>query len=119
MGLLWAVMDGGGPLLLEEPELSLHPEIVRHLPQMFARVQRRTGRQLLVSTHSSEMLRDEGLELDEVLMLRPATAGTGVTRAADYQEIRDLLDGGLPLAEAVIPKTRPEKAEQLTLFGDM
>ena len=25
MGLLWAVMDRGGPLLLEEPELSLHP----------------------------------------------------------------------------------------------
>ena len=41
MGLLWAAMDKGGPLLLEEPELSLHPEIVRVLPQMLARVQRR------------------------------------------------------------------------------
>ncbi|MGQ4871573.1 MAG: AAA family ATPase [Candidatus Thorarchaeota archaeon] len=40
MGLLWSVMDGSGPLLLEEPELSLHPEIIRVLPQMFARVQR-------------------------------------------------------------------------------
>lgn len=37
MGLLWAALEGGGPLLLEEPELSLHPEIVRFLPQMFAR----------------------------------------------------------------------------------
>jgi len=42
MGLLWATMDGKGPLLLEEPELSLHPEIVRLLPQMLARIQRRT-----------------------------------------------------------------------------
>ncbi|OGA53554.1 MAG: chromosome segregation protein SMC, partial [Betaproteobacteria bacterium RIFCSPLOWO2_12_FULL_62_58] len=25
MGLLWVAMEGGGPLLLEEPELSLHP----------------------------------------------------------------------------------------------
>jgi len=25
-----------GPLLLEEPELSLHSEVVRYLPQMFA-----------------------------------------------------------------------------------
>jgi predicted ATPase len=119
MGLLWAVMDGDGPLLLEEPELSLHPEIVRQLPQMFARAQRRTRRQLLVSTHSPEILRDEGLGLDEVFLLRPATEGTEVTRAADYEEIRDLLDGGLPLSEAVIPKTRPERAEQLSLFGDL
>ena len=52
MGLLWAAMDKGGPLLLEEPELSLHPEIVRVLPQMLARVQRRNGRQIFVSTHS-------------------------------------------------------------------
>ena len=35
MGLLWAVLDGSGPLLLEEPELSLHPEVVRFIPQMF------------------------------------------------------------------------------------
>jgi predicted ATPase len=32
MGLLWVAMGSGGPLLLEEPELSLHPEIVRFLP---------------------------------------------------------------------------------------
>ncbi|MBC8231471.1 AAA family ATPase, partial [bacterium] len=31
MGLLWALLDGMGPLLLEEPELSLHHEIVRHI----------------------------------------------------------------------------------------
>jgi hypothetical protein len=37
-------VDNGGPLLLEEPELSLHPEVVRFLPQMFARMQRRSGR---------------------------------------------------------------------------
>src|SRR5262249_39321083 len=34
MGLLWAFLDGSGPILLEEPELSLHPEIVRYIPQM-------------------------------------------------------------------------------------
>ena len=50
LGLLWATLDGTGPLLLEEPELSLHPEVVRFIPQMFARTQRRFGRQILVST---------------------------------------------------------------------
>lgn len=50
MGLLWALQDGTCPLLLEEPELSLHPDVVRYIPQMLARVQRRSGRQVLIST---------------------------------------------------------------------
>ena len=118
MGLLWVAMEGGGPLLLEEPELSLHPEIVRFLPQMFARVQRRTGRQIILSTHSPDLLRDEGIALDEVLLLSPGAEGTEVNPANAFRDIKDLLEGGLTLAEAVIPKTRPERAEQLTLFGE-
>jgi predicted ATPase len=118
MGLLWGVMDGQGPLLLEEPELSLHPEIVRVLPQMLARVQRRTGRQIFLSTHSPDLLRDDGIGLDEVLLLVPGTEGAEVKTAASFQDIRELLAGGLSLADAVIPKTRPEQAGQLTLFGD-
>lgn len=119
MGLLWVAMEGGGPLLLEEPELSLHPEIVRFLPQMFARVQRRTGRQIILSTHSPDLLRDEGIGLDEVLLLRPGAEGTEVKAAGAFDDVRDLLQGGLALAEAIIPKTRPARAEQLTLFGDL
>lgn len=118
MGLLWAVMEGGGPLLLEEPELSLHPEIVRYLPQMFARIQRRLGRQVVFSTHSPELLQDEGIGLDEVLLLRPTTEGTKVEPASSFKDVRNLLDGGLTLAEAIIPKTRPDRPEQLSLFGD-
>ena len=118
MGLLWVAMEGGGPLLLEEPELSLHPEIVRYLPQMFARFQRRTGRQIILSTHSPDLLRDEGIGLDEVMLLRPGSEGTEVAPAGAFQEIRDLLQGGMTLADAVIPKTRPALADQLTLFGD-
>jgi len=112
MGLLWAVMDGQGPLLLEEPELSLHPEVVRVLPQMLARVQRRTGRQTFLSTHSPDLLRDEGIGLDEVLLLIPGREGTEVKTAASQQDIRALLEGGLSLADAVIPRTGPEQAAQ-------
>lgn len=119
LGLLWAAMEGEGPLLLEEPELSLHPEIVRFLPQMFARVQRRSGRQILMSSHASDLLRDEGIGLDEVLLLIPSREGTEVRPASAYKEIPLLLEGGVTLAEAVVPKTKPEQAEQLTLFGDL
>ena len=118
LGLLWAALDGTGPLLMEEPELSLHPEVVGLLPQMLARMQRRTGRQIFVSTHSPEILRDEGLGTDELLLLLPEKEGTAVRPANTFREIAQLLQGGVSLAEATLPRTRPEKVEQLPLFGE-
>jgi hypothetical protein len=85
---------------------------------MFARMQRRSGRQILTSTHSYDLLRDDGIGTDEVLLLRPGAEGTEVSTAADFDEVRDLLQGGSTLAEAVLPLTRPDQAEQLALFGD-
>jgi predicted ATPase len=117
IGLLWAILDGAGPLLLEEPELSLHPEVVRFLPQMFARIQSRTGRQILTSTHSTDLLRDEGIGLDEVILLSPSAEGTTVTTASDRAEVKTLLDSGLSMADVIVPLTRPERAAQLSLFG--
>jgi predicted ATPase len=59
-GLMWAMLEGNGPLLMEEPELSLHPEVVRNLHQMLVRLQdemrkmkRKKGffeRQIIIST---------------------------------------------------------------------
>lgn len=118
LGLLWSVLDGTGPLLLEEPELSLHPEVVRFIPQMIARIQQRSGRQVLISTHSSDLLRDEGIGVDEALLLDPGPEGTSVRPASNFKEIKTLLEGGLSLADVVMPRTRPKNAEQLTLFGD-
>ena len=119
MGLLWATMDKGGPLLLEEPELSLHPDIVRVLPQMLARVQRRSGRQIFMSTHSPDLLRDDGIGLDEAMLLVPGAEGSEVVPAGSNREVRALLEGGLSLADVAIPRTRPENAAQLALFGDV
>ena len=117
LGLLWSILDGDGPLLLEEPELSLHPEVIRYLPQMMSRIQGQTGRQVLVSTHSTDLLHDEGIGLDEVLLLLPGEEGTEVKQAAELEDVRALLEGGATLAETVIPKTRPTNAAQLTLFS--
>ena len=117
LGLLWAVLDESGPLLLAEPELSLHPDVVRFLPQMFARMQRRTGRQVLVSSHSADLLRDEGIGLDEVLLLKPDPEGTRVDVAKDLAQAKLLVEGGVPLPDALLPETRPPKPQQLALFG--
>ena len=118
MGLLWAALDGNGPLLLEEPELSLHPEVVRLIPQLFARIERKTGRQVILSTHSPELLQDQGIGLDEVLLLIPRGEGTEVRVAARIDQVRRLLDGGLSMADAVLPHTRPQRIEQLMLWEE-
>ena len=116
LGLLWATLDAGGPLLLEEPELSLHPGVVRHLPRLFARIQQESGRQMLISTHSADFLRDEGIGLDEVLLLIPEHEGATVQPASKMADIVELLQGGLTLPEVVLPRTEPKRAVQLSLF---
>ncbi len=116
IGLLWSILDGSGPLLLEEPELSLHAEAVRHLPAIFHRASGRTGRQIMLSTHSDSLLRDGGIGLDEVLMLTPGEEGTIVRRAADDQQAIDLIKSGFTMADVVIPKTGPDEVGQLALF---
>jgi|SRR5579884_3301574 len=118
LGLLWSVSSGGGPLLLEEPELSLNPAVVRYIPQMFARVARRSGRQIFVSTHSTDLLSDTGIEPEETVLLEPSAEGTQVSVAADHDDIVALLRGGVPMAEAVFPHVSPQNAAELAAFGE-
>ena len=117
LGVLWALQEGEGPLLLEEPELSLHTGVVRRLPSLIYRLQRARKRQVLISTHSTEMLSDHGIDAREILMLTPSVEGTHVKPAASVPEIQALMEAGMSAAEAVIPHTEPEKVEQLELFS--
>lgn len=116
LGLLWSVLEEEGPLLLEEPELSLHGDLVRNIPPMIARLQGELGRQVIMSTHSVELLEASGIGLHEILVLDPGPKGTTVREASSFREIPVLLRNGLSVAEAVIPRTRPEHAQQLSLF---
>lgn len=118
IGLLWALQDGSGPLLMEEPELSLHDGIVRRIPSLMHRIHRvhkRASRQVFISTHSMALLSDEGIGADEVLTLAPATEGTNVVSGVDIPEIRALMDAGLPAGDAVIPYVEPPTAHQLVI----
>jgi predicted ATPase len=117
LGLLWVFLDGAAPLLLEEPELSLHTAIVRHIPVIMARLGGKAGRQTIVSTHSAELLSDRGISAEEVLLILPTAEGSAVTTASSHREVMALLDGGLSMADAVLPRTVPANADQLSLFG--
>ena len=100
-------------LLLEEPELSLHPAVVRELPTILNRAVRKGGPQVILSTHSPDLLADEGLGLDEVVVLRPGAEGTESISAADLPGVDDLLAAGLSLNEILEPHTRPTGIEAL------
>ncbi len=114
IGLLWAFLDGREPLLLEEPELSLNAGIVRHLAPLLGG---RDFRQILVSTHTRELLQDEGIAPEEVLLLVPSEQGTSVMPAADDIQIQAMLEGGTSIADAVMPLVEPADAHQLELFA--
>jgi hypothetical protein len=64
------------------------------------------------------LLTDEGIGPEEVLLLEPTKEGTRVVRAADIDQVNLLLEGGATMAEAVLPRTAPQGAEQLLLFGN-
>ncbi|MCS6914873.1 MAG: AAA family ATPase [Myxococcales bacterium] len=118
LGLLWSVLDGSGPLLLEEPELSLHEAVVRHLPAMIGRATRKSRRQVLLSTHAAALLSDGSIGADEVLLLRPTEEDTEVVTASNVEAVRALLADGVPMGEAVLPQVAPAGPEQLLLrFG--
>lgn len=116
IGLFWALLEGDALLLLEEPELSLNAAIVRRLPSLIHQLQRKRPRQIILTTHSEELLSDPSIGGETVLLLRPDTEGTRASLASSNREIRDLLRNGLSVADAVLPHTRPERVEQLLLF---
>lgn len=103
LAILWEALNKGGPLLLEEPEQHLYPDIVQWLPSMLHGLQRQSGRQVFMSTHSPDFLKDGGIGLDEVLLLKPAKEGITTLLAQDDVEIRKLIDNGFSLADVAMP----------------
>jgi len=114
-GLLWSLFEGDGPLLMEEPELSLHSEVVRHLPQLIERINRhrRIKRQIIISTHSEEMLSDPGIGPEEVLRLEPGPDGTLLRSPLNSSEELAQLENGLTVADVILPKSAPSGLDQL------
>jgi predicted ATPase len=112
IGLLWSLQDKGGPLLLEEPELSLHPAVVRKLAPFIHRAQVASGgRQVILSTHSAEILHDQGISPEEILLVRPTSEGSEVAVGSSIKKIMTLMHEGLPASEAALPLTEGEQTD--------
>lgn len=115
-GLLWSLIGTNSLLLLEEPELSLNDAIVREIPAMLDRLQRnsRRRRQVILSTHSEALLENKGIDPRAVLRIGTSSEGSEILPADDAEIAA--VQTGLSVAEVILPKTRPLKAEQLRLF---
>ena len=116
IGLLWSLLETDSLLLLEEPELSLNTGIVNKLPSLIYRLQRQKKRQVILSTHSADLLSDRGIGGEEVLLMTPTLEGTKVELASDIKEIKLLLEAGLSVGDAALPHTVPPEIEKLNLF---
>ena len=116
LGIMWSLLDGDSLLLLEEPELSLNEDVVRQIPGLIWKMQRKAKhrRQVLISTHSKAMLSDKGIDPREVLRLEPGANGTQVVGASDIDQ--QLVQAGYTVADVMLPKTSPAGIEQLALF---
>lgn len=116
IGLLWSLLEGDSLLLLEEPELSLNSGIIRKIPALIHRIQRQRKRQVFISTHSADLLSDMGIGGEEVLLLTPSVEGTTVELASSIKEVRLMLEHGVSIADAALPRTVPPEVSQLDLF---
>ncbi len=116
IGLLWSLLEGESLLLLEEPELSLNSAIVAKLAPLIYRMQRQRRRQVIVSTHSMDLLSDPGIDAREILLLEPSAEGTEVTPVSQLADLSQLISAGLTAGEVVLPRTQPQ---QLELLGNV
>lgn len=116
IGLLWSLLESDSLLLLEEPELSLNSSIIAKLRALIFRLQKTKKRQVIMTTHSGDLLSDASIAGEEVLLMTPTAEGTQVEDASSIEEIRILLEGGLTIADAVLPLTTPAQVEKLSLF---
>lgn len=113
IGFLFAMLDGTGIILLEEPESNLHSGIVMQIPEFVARIQRERKRQVIITTHSYEILSNEGISADELVILTPSSEGTIATNASDLDDVKKMLEAGLTVADAILPRTLPERVEYM------
>lgn len=114
LGILWSLQDSNGLLLLEEPELSLNQAVVEQIPLLIDRVlrsNRKNKRQIFITTHSKDLLNNNGIDANSVLILQSEKEGTSINEVSEHDKIA--LDAGLTVADVILPKTKPKNIEQL------
>lgn len=113
IGFLFAMLDGNGIILLEEPETNLHTAIVAAIPEFVAKVQRNKKRQVIITTHSYEILSNKGIRAEELVILRPSLEGTIAENALEDKAVSAMLEAGLSAADAAMAETRADNIDDI------
>lgn len=113
IGFLFAMLDGSGIILLEEPETNLHTAIIEAIPEFVAKVQRNKKRQVIITTHSYEILSNPGIRADELVILRPTSEGTVAKNAKMDDTVTAMLDAGLTAADAAMSETKAQNVNDI------
>lgn len=77
-------------------------------------MQRYRSRQVIITTHSYDILSSNGIDESEVVVLRNHAEGTRAEVIADIKEAKEVLDAGLTMADAVLPMSRPEHVRDIS-----
>ncbi len=98
--LFWS--DPGSIILIEEPEMSLHPEAQVRLQELFADAIKE-GRQIICSTHSpftilalSKIIKNKSLTVDDVAIYEVKKGKRGTKAKKLKLNNNGFIEGGLP-----------------------
>ena len=119
VGLFWSLLERnkqGGTLLLEEPEISLHRDIMLRFAGLIYRLSLpdwrdwhlqagkpvdtlRERRQVILTTHSPDLLYDQGIDGWEVFYITTGDNGSVVKPLAEQRGAREILKAGVVAGE--------------------
>ncbi len=107
IAMLWTLLSSNRMILLEEPELSLHKAIVEQIPGLLYKTRqsrRKSGGQIVVSTHSEVMLSSKSV-VGDFLILKPGKGGEATRIEPPSREDIAAMQAGLSPADVLLPKT--------------
>lgn len=107
IAMLWTLLASNSMILLEEPELSLHKSVVEQIPDLIYKTRqyrKKSGGQILISTHSEAMLSSKSID-GNFLILTPGQAGEATSVDSPTEKDKKAMKAGLSPAEVLLPKT--------------
>lgn len=107
IAMLWTLLSSNSMILLEEPELSLHTKVVEQIPKLVYKTRqsrKKSGGQILISTHSEAMLADTSID-GGFLILQPGAGGEATSIVSPSEGDLQAMRAGMSPAEILLPQT--------------
>jgi len=118
IGFLFALLDNKGVMLFEEPEINPDSGIISQLPEFISTIQRskksKSDSQVLIATHSYDILANSVISIDEVFVLNNTKKGTTIEKVGNISEIESMIDAGFSISDAIILYTKTKETEKLS-----